>query len=247
MTKTVLVTGAARGIGREIILKFAALGYNCVANYNTSKSAALELEKTLNKMGVNALTIKADISNETEVKNMVDLALKKFGKIDVLVNNSATTFDSLFCDKNQTEFNKVLSTNVTGTFLVSKYVGDVMHYNKYGKIINIASTNGINSYYPMCAEYDASKAAIISLTHNLAVQFAPFVTVNAVAPGFVATENEIKDMDAEYIAAETEKIMVKRAGTPADVANLVAFLASDQADFINNTVLRIDGGTYGSC
>lgn len=120
-----------------------------------------------------------------------------------------------------------------------------MYNNKYGKIINLSSTNGINTYFPMCIDYDASKAAIISLTHNLATQFAPFVTVNAVAPGFIATESEVEGMDEEFIALETEKVMVKRAGQPEDVANLVSFLASDDANFINNQVIKIDGGIYG--
>ena len=118
--------------------------------------------------------------------------------------------------------------------------------NKGGKIINIASTNGINTYYPMCFDYDASKAGIISLTHNLAMQFAPFVNVNAIAPGFIATESETKDMDEEFIKLEEEKIFLKRAGTELDVANLILFLASDKASFINNEIIRIDGGMYGS-
>lgn len=246
MKQTVLVTGSAKGIGREIITRFAKSGFNCVINYHTSEKQAKELKNELEKLGADVLLIKADVSNETQVKEMVSKIVEKYQKIDVLVNNSAVTYDSLFCDKHQDEFNKVLNTNITGTFLVSKYVGDIMFKNKYGKIINIASTNGINTYYPMCAEYDASKAGIISLTHNLAVQYAPYITVNAVAPGFVATEAEIKDMDDEYIKTETEKIMVRRAGTPSDVAGLVMFLASKQADFINNTVIRIDGGLYGA-
>lgn len=246
MKKVVLVTGSAHGIGAEIIKQFAKNDYACVVNYNTSESDANSLCKLLSKNNVPNMCVKADISNENQVKNMVKSIVDKFGRIDVLVNNSATTFDSLFCDKGEQNFNNVLKTNVTGTFLVSKYVGDVMYNNKFGRIINIASTNGINTYYPMCAEYDASKAGVISLTHNLAVQFAPYVNVNAVAPGFVATESEIKDMDEEYIKSETEKIMVKRAGTPKDIASLVWFLASDEASFINNSVIRIDGGMYGA-
>lgn len=247
MKKVVLVTGSARGIGREIIKQFASLNYVCVINYNTSTNDAKAFSDELTKNGVENMCVKADISDESQVSTMVEKVVKKYGKIDVLVNNSATTHDSLFNEKNAVEFNDVLRTNITGTFLVSKYVGDIMFKNKYGRIINIASTNGINQYYPMCAEYDASKAGVISLTHNLAVQFAPYVNVNAVAPGFIATEAEINDMDDEYIKSETEKIMVRRAGTAADVANLVTFLASDKADYINNAVLRIDGGTYGSC
>lgn len=246
MKKVVLVTGSAHGIGAEIIKQFANNGYACVVNYNTSEKDAKALCENLTKNGTPNMCVKADISSETQVKNMVKTILDKFGHIDVLVNNSATTYDSLFCDKGEKNFNDVLKTNITGTFLVSKYVGDAMFRNKCGRIINIASTNGINTYYPMCAEYDASKAGVISLTHNLAMQFAPYVTVNAVAPGFVATEAEIKDMDDEYIKSETEKIMVKRAGTPTDIANLVSFLASENANFINNTIIRIDGGMYGA-
>lgn len=244
--KVAFVTGSARGIGKEIITEFAKNGFNVVLNYNTSKVEAEKTKKNLEKLGVKVLAIKADISNEKQVKNMIERVMKEFKQIDVLVNNSATTFDSLFCDKNEEEFNRVLGTNVTGTFLVSKYIGDIMYKAKRGKIINIASTNGINTYYPMCAEYDASKAGVISLTHNLAIQFAPYVTVNAVAPGFIATENEIKDMDEEYIKSETEKILVKRVGTARDVAGLVMFLTSEKANFINNTIIRIDGGMYGS-
>ena len=119
--------------------------------------------------------------------------------------------------------------------------------NKFGRIINLTSTNGINTYYPMCIDYDASKAAIISLTHNLAVQFAPFVTVNAVAPGFIATESEISGMDDEFIKLEEEKIMVGRVGQPKEVADLIFYLASDSAAFINNQVIKINGGVYGDC
>ena len=117
---------------------------------------------------------------------------------------------------------------------------------EYGRIINISSTNGINTYYPMCIDYDASKAAMISLTHNLAMQFAPFVNVNAIAPGFIGTENELDGYDEEFLKEECEKILVKRYGKPEEVAHLVSFLVSDQADYINNSVIRIDGGQAGS-
>jgi len=136
--------------------------------------------------------------------------------------------------------------NLVGAFLISKYVGEQMVKQKAGKIINLASTNGINTYFPMCIDYDASKAGLISLTHNLAMQFAPYVNVNAVAPGFIATESEVNGMDAEFIEQEKQKIFLKRAGTEQDVANLVLFLASDKANFINNEVIRIDGGQYGA-
>ena len=244
--KVVLVTGSAKGIGKKLIQDFAKENYSVVINYNTSKTQALELEKEIKNMGADCLTIKADISNKSQVDNMVNQIIEHFGKIDVLVNNAAITSDSLFNDKTSESFLSVYNTNVVGAFLLSQVVGNIMYKNKSGKIINISSTNGINTYYPMCAEYDASKSALISLTHNLAIQFAPYVSVNAIAPGFIATESEIKDMDEEYMKSEEEKILLGRAGTEQDISNLVLFLASDKSQYINNTVIRIDGGQYGS-
>lgn len=245
--KVALVTGAGRGIGKAIAKELALKGYNIIINYNTSDKGARELYEDLKVLRLDPMIVKCDISKEDEVKAMVDKAVEKYGHIDVLVNNAGIAIDALFFDKKVEDFRKTFDINVIGTFLVSKYVGDVMYQNRYGKIINISSTNGINTYFPMCADYDASKAAIISLTHNLAVQFAPYVNVNAIAPGFIATESEVGGMDAEFIKLEEEKILLKRAGTEQDVANLVNFLVSDQASFINNEVIKIDGGIYGDC
>lgn len=245
--QVVLVTGGARGIGRAVVEKFATYGYSIAINYNSSETKAKELLEELTARGISSMIVKADISNEEEVKNMVSAVIERFGKIDVLVNNSAVCYDSLFQDKSKEQFLRTMEVNVLGTFMVSRIVGDIMYNNKYGKIINLSSTNGINTYFPMCIDYDASKSAINSLTHNLATQFAPYVTVNAVAPGFIATESEIEGMDEEFIALETEKVMVKRAGQPEDVANLVYFLASTKGDFINNQIIKIDGGIYGDC
>ena len=245
--KVALVTGAGRGIGKAIAKELALKGYNIIINYNTSDKGARELYEDLKVLRLDPMIVKCDISKEDEVKAMVDKAVEKYGHIDVLVNNAGIAIDALFFDKKVEDFRKTFDVNVIGTFLVSKYVGDVMYQNRYGKIINISSTNGINTYFPMCADYDASKAAIISLTHNLAVQFAPYVNVNAIAPGFIATESEVGGMDEEFIKLEEEKILLKRAGTEQDVANLVNFLVSDQASFINNEVIKIDGGIYGDC
>ena len=123
---------------------------------------------------------------------------------------------------------------------------DYMKKNKWGRIINISSTNSMNTYYPMGLEYDASKAALNSLTHNLAIQFAPFITVNAVAPGFIGTEAELKDYDEEFLKEEIDKILVKRIGKVEDVSKVVKFLASDDASYINNSIIRIDGGQFNS-
>ena len=246
--KVALVTGAGRGIGRTIAKTLAQNGYDIIINYNRSKDGALSLEKEINSEfpNVKTLVLRCDISNELDVRQMVTDTLKVFKRVDVLVNNAAVCFDNLFQEKTVEEFKTTFEVNVIGTFLVSKYFGEMMFNNKYGKIINLTSTNGINTYYPMCIDYDASKSAIISLTHNLAMQFAPYVNVNAIAPGFISSANEIDNMDEEFIATETEKILVKRIGTEQDVANLVEFLASDKSSFINNEVIRIDGGVYGN-
>ena len=246
MKKTALITGASRGIGKTTALQLAQDGFNIIATYNTGKQKIKELEKELQKLGADYLILKCDISCEEEVKELVKKSIEKFKKVDVLVNNAAISIDSMFHEKTVANFQKTLNVNLIGTFMVSKLIGDLMFKNKYGKIINLTSTNGINTYFPMCLDYDASKAGIISLTHNLAIQFSPYVTVNAVAPGFIATESEIKDMDEEFIKLEEEKVLIRRAGTEQDVANLISFLASDKADFINNEVIRIDGGMYGN-
>ena len=246
MNKVALVTGSGRGLGRAIAIELAKNGYNVVINYNKSEDRALKVKEEVESYNVKALMIKCDISREDEVKNMVSEIINSFGKIDVLVNNSAVCYDSLFNDKSVDSFKRTMDVNVLGTFLVSKYIGDIMYENKYGKIVNVSSTNGINTYFPMCVDYDASKAAIISLTHNLAMQYSPYVNVNAVAPGFIATETEIKNMDEDFIKSEEEKIFLKRIGKEEEVAKVIRFLVSDDASYINNEVIRIDGGMYGN-
>lgn len=245
--KTVLVTGGARGLGRAIVEKYAEEPnkYNIAINYFASKENAIELSNSLKSKGVSCIIIHGDISKEDDVKNMVEIVKDTFGSIDILINNSAICLNSIFYEKSAEDFRKTLNTNVVGTFLMSKYVGEIMLEQKWGRIINLSSTNAINTYYPMCIDYDASKSAIISLTHNLAVQLAPYVTVNAVAPGFISTESELQDMDEEFIRMEEEKIMVHRLGTPEEVASLIKFLTSDNGGFINNQVIKINGGVYG--
>ncbi len=246
MNKTVLITGASRGIGRTTAIEFAKIGYNVAITYFVNKELADNVKKEVESFGVKCLVNQCDIADEQQVKDMVYSTIKEFKNIDVLINNASIAIDTLFCDKSSESFKRILDVNLVGTFLVSKNVGEYMLQNKSGKIINIASTNGINTYYPMCFDYDASKAGIISLTHNLAMQFAPYINVNAIAPGFIATESEVSGMDEEFIKSEEEKIFLKRAGSELDVANLILFLASDKANFINNATIRIDGGVYGS-
>ncbi len=248
MNKVVLITGGAQGIGKAIALELAKNHYDIVINYLTSREAAAKLkEEIINTYSVRCLTICADVSDVNQVDQMVSEIEEKLGGVDILVNNAAIDLSNLFHLKTSEEFKRTLDVNVVGAFNCAKRVYRHMLEKEYGRIINISSTNGINTYYPMCIDYDASKAALISLTHNLAFEFAPYANVNCIAPGFIGTENELDGYDEEFLKEEVEKIMVNRYGDPKEVAYLVKFLISDEADFINNTVIRIDGGQKGSC
>ena len=240
--KVVLITGASRGLGAAIVRKFASLNYNVVINYNKSFDEAKKLKEEIkSKFNVDSLIVKADVSNEVEVKEMINLIIQKFGKIDCLVNNAGIAIDTLFEDKTVENFKKILDVNLIGTFLVSKYVSKYMLEQKKGNIINISSTNGIDTYYPYSLDYDASKAGVISLTNNLAMQFAPIINVNCVAPGWINTDMN-KELDKDYVKEENSKILLGRFAEPMEIANVVAFLASDEASYVNGSIIRVDGG-----
>ncbi len=242
MNKVVLITGGAQGIGKAIALELGKQGYDIVINYLSSKKDAEILkDKIIKDYGVRCIAIQCDVSKENEVDKMISTIEAKLGGVDILINNAAIDLSNLFHLKNAEEFRKTLDVNVVGAFNCSKRVYRHMIDQEYGRIINVSSTNGINTYYPMCIDYDASKAALISMTHNLAFEFAPYVNVNCIAPGFIGTENELDGYDEEFLKEETEKIMVNRYGKPEEVAYLVKFLISDEANFINNTIIRIDG------
>ena len=246
MRKIALVTGGAKGIGAAIVRELANAGYDVVINYLTSKEKAEALVKELSPLGVNVFSYQCDVSKEEEVDKMISFIESKLGTIDILINNAAVDLSKLWSEKTSDDFRKTLDVNVVGAYNVARRVKKGMLDKKWGRIINISSTNGINSYYPVCLEYDASKAALISLTHNLAIEFAPYVNVNAIAPGFIGTESELQGYDEEFLKSEQEKILVGRYGKPEEVAHLVKFLVSDEANYINNSVIRIDGGQYGA-
>ncbi len=247
MRKIALVTGGAKGIGKAIVIELASNGYDVVINYLTSEKQAKEIaEDLMGKYPVRVLTYQCDVSDENKVKEMVAYIEQKLGTVDILINNAAIDISSMWHKKSVEDFKKTLDVNVIGAYNVARAVYKGMIDKKWGRVINIASTNGINTYYPMCLEYDASKAALISLTHNLAMQFAPYVNVNAIAPGFIGTESELEGYDEEFLINEQEKILLQRYGNPEEVAHLVKFLVSDEACYINNSVIRIDGGQYGA-
>lgn len=208
----------------------------------TDKKNAEELSNYLKQeYKIETLVIKADVSNEEQVKEMIQEIINKFGRIDVLVNNAGIAIDKEFEDRTVEDWKRTLEVNIIGTFLVSKYASENMMDNKSGKIINVSSTNGINTFFPSSIDYDASKAAIINLTYNLAIQFAPHINVNAVAPGWVNTEMN-KELPKDLIEEETEKIYKKRFAEPEEIAKVIYFLASDDAEYINGTVIKVDGG-----
>ncbi len=240
--KTVLVTGGSRGIGKAISIEFAKKGYNVAINYVSDDKAADTLKNFIvENYDVDVMLCKCDVSNEEDVKTMVKDVANHFGNIDVLVNNAGIAIDTTFEDKTVENFKKTLDVNLIGPFVLSREVGKYMIKQKKGSIINITSTNGLETYYEYSLDYDASKAALISLTHNLSEYFSPYIRVNAVAPGWVNTEMN-KELDDDYVAEECEKIYLKRFAEPEEIAKAVYFLASDDASYINNEVLRVDGG-----
>lgn len=241
MNKTVLVTGGSRGIGKSISEIFASNNYNVVINYKNSDSCANKLKEELEtKYKINVLLCKTDITREEDVKNMFNKIKETFGNLDTIINNAGIAIDQILEDKTAIEFNEVLNTNLVGPFLIIKYGSKLM---TKGSIINITSTNGIDTEYIESIDYDASKAALISLTRNFANTLAPNIRVNAIAPGWVNTEMN-KNLDKEFLEEENKKILLGRFAEPEEIAKVAYFLTTDDASYINKTVIRVDGGWF---
>lgn len=242
--KIAIITGASSKIGMCIAEQLAKKNYELILTYNSNKELTEKLKKELlSKYNVDSLLVKVDLRKEEEIKELVEHSINKYGRIDILINNAAIEHDNIFENKTKEEFMDVLNVNLIAPFLLSKYVSKYMLKNKYGKIINIASTNGIDTYYPESLDYDASKAGLISLTHNLAVALAPYVTVNAIAPGWTNTDMT-HNLNEEQRNKINEKILLKRFALPEEIANVVTFLVSSEASYINNEVIRVDGGSF---
>ncbi len=241
--KVVLITGSSRSLGKEIALNFAKSGACVVINYNNSMERAKELKNELKEMmGEEPLLIKCDVSKENEVKSMVNEVTQKYGKIDILVNNAGICNDTLFDEKTYDDFSKVIGVNLIGTYLVSKHVCKNMMEKGYGKVINISSDNGLLNGYPESAEYDASKAGIISLTHNMAKFYAPYINVNCICPGWIDTDMN-KDLSKRQKDEICDSILLNRFATADEIAKTVMFLASNDASYINDSIIKINGGS----
>lgn len=240
--KVAIVTGSRRGLGEAICYQLARDGYNIVVNDKVEKCRVDSIVNKIKKnYQVQAIGVMADVSVEEDVLNLLEQVITKFGRIDILINNAAIVEDMEISERSTELFNETIRNNVTSTYLMCKYVGEKMYKNKAGKIINISSTNGINTFFPTSIDYDASKAAIISLTHNFALEYAPYVLVNSLAPGWINTDMN-KQLPKELIKQETDKIYLKRFAEVDEVASFVSFLASDKCNYLNGEIIKLDGG-----
>ena len=247
MNKLCIITGASGDIGSVISKVFAENKYDLVLCYNKNEKGAESLKKELaEKYDVKVMTFKIDISNEKEIIDLKEKVLESYSRVDALINNAAVEISSCIEEKDYSSFKKVLDVNVIGTFLMSKHFGTFMKNQGFGKIVNISSNNGINKYDPYTLEYDLSKAAVNNMTKNLAKAYAPYVCVNAVAPGWVKTNKIVElnnKLDNKFISSESDKILLKRFAEPEEIANLVLFLCSDKVNYITGEIIKIDGGS----
>ena len=231
--RNVLITGGAYGLGKELVKSFLNEGDKVYFTYFKNKP-----EKDLE----GAVGIHCDLSSEDDIKNL----LKEVKDIDVLINNAAFEYTIDVYDKKKKHFSYTMDVNLYAPFVLSRALGKKMKEKKYGKIINISSNNSIDKYDPCTFEYDASKAGLNILTKILAKELAPFVNVNAIAPGWILTER-MQELDEslghQLTKEESKKILLNRFAECSDICNLVMFLASDKADYINSEIIRIDGGT----
>ncbi|NPV43081.1 MAG: 3-oxoacyl-[acyl-carrier-protein] reductase [Firmicutes bacterium] len=236
-----VVTGGSRGIGKAIALELAENGANVVINYSKDSKGAQEVAENLRNKGIDCLTIKANVSFASEVENMVETIIEKYGRIDILVNNAGITRDSLLARMKEKDWDDVIDINLKGVYNCTKSVVKIMMKQRWGRVVNISSVVGITGN-PGQTNYSAAKAGIIGFTKSCARELASRgITVNAVAPGFIRTD--MTDKLRNEIRKELEsKIPLGRLGKPEDVAHTVLFLVSSKADYITGQVINVDGG-----
>ncbi|NHC39553.1 3-oxoacyl-[acyl-carrier-protein] reductase [Bacillus sp. MM2020_1] len=239
--KSALVTGASRGIGREIALELARQGANVAVNFSGSEAKANEVVDEIKALGREAFAVKCDVSNSEEVAAMVKGTIDNFGKLDILVNNAGITKDNLLMRMKEEEWDDVININLKGVFLCTKAVTRQMMKQRVGRIINIASVVGVSGN-PGQANYVAAKAGVIGLTKTTAKELASRnITVNAIAPGFITTD--MTDKLTEEVKTEMLKqIPLARLGEPKDIAKITAFIASDDSAYMTGQTLHINGG-----
>ena len=241
MEKVALITGATRGIGRQIAITFAKEGYNIALNYRTENEDLKNTIQEIEKLNVKCLALQGDVSNFDDCEKIAKTIIEKFDQIDILVNNAGITKDMLLMRMKEEDFKQVIDVNLIGTFNMTKNVISYMLKAHSGRIINISSVVGISGNAGQ-TNYSASKAGIIGFTKSLAKEVASRnICVNAVAPGFI--ETNMTDILKEEVKEEIAKtIPLKRMGSTQDVANVVKFLASEDSSYITGQVINVDGG-----
>jgi 3-oxoacyl-[acyl-carrier protein] reductase len=239
--QTVIVTGASRGIGKAIALKFASEGANVVFTYASNEQAANDTLRELQAFGVKVLALKADSSNADDVQSVIDTAINEFGTIEILVNNAGITKDTLLMRMSEQDWDTVINTNLKGVFLMTKAAIRPMMSAKRGKIINLSSVVALIGN-PGQTNYTASKAGVIGFTKSVAREVASRgITANVICPGYIETEMTAK-LNEQQREAIMSVVPMKRTGKPEEVAALTAFLASSDADYITGQVISVNGG-----
>ena len=241
MKQTAIVTGGSRGIGRAVAMRLAKDGMNLVINYRGNSAAAEETERLCRELGAEVLLVQGDVSRAEDCEKLAEHAKEAFGRVDVLVNNAGITRDGLLARMTEEDFRAVLDVNLVGPWNMMKAVNRIMMKQRYGRIVNLSSVTGLMGNMGQ-TNYAAAKAGIVGMTKSYAQEVASRgITVNAVAPGFIDT-----DMTEAMPEGAKDKIItgipMGRTGKPEDVAEAVAFLASEQAGYITGEVLRVDGG-----
>lgn len=241
MKQTAIVTGGSRGIGRAVAVRLAKDGMNLVINYRGNSAAAEETERLCRELGAEVLLVQGDVSRAEDCEKLAAQAKEAFGRVDVLVNNAGITRDGLLARMTEEDFRAVLDVNLVGPWNMMKAVNRIMMKQRYGRIVNLSSVTGLMGNMGQ-TNYAAAKAGILGMTKSYAREVASRgITVNAVAPGFIDT-----DMTEAMPEGAKDKIVtgipIGRTGKPEDVAEAVAFLASEQAGYITGEVLRVDGG-----
>ena len=244
--KKAIVTGSSRGIGRGIALALARQGTDVIINYRSSQKEAEAVVEEIRKIGRDSLAIQADVSRKSEVEKMVAETVEKFGKIDVLVNNAGIAVFKPFDQLTEEDWDQTLAINLKSQFLCIKAIAPIMEKQKWGRIINVASiaSGGVGVGFLNLAHYCASKGGVVALTEELAMELASSgINVNAVAPGVIDTDMTADfKKDPKIIEGLMARILKKRLGRPEDIGAVVAFLASDEADYITGATLYVDGG-----
>ena len=240
--KVAIVTGASRGIGRAVAERFASAGARVVVNYVSNETEARKVVSAIESAGGEAAAVKADVSSSGDVKRLVSTTVDRFGTVDVLVNNAGVMVAKAALDATEDDWDRTIDINLKGAYLCSKEVAPIMQRQQGGKIINMSSNSGL--YHPSAmrfTEYVVSKAGMNGLTKALALAWGPYITVNAICPGWIKTEM-VEDTPPEVQKRILDETALRRWGTPDEVAGAALFLASKDADFITGELLIVAGG-----